>query len=71
MSKSKEEEVWKLLNEIQRVKNRWESVENRSNNDKYYNTVDKVLSRGTNEGAAFKRSLLDLRMQISQTLKEI
>lgn len=67
------DELKKVFKEIERVEDRYDMITERvgNPNDSLASTVRKVLNRGTTEGAAFKRALKDLRMQISKTLGEI
>lgn len=76
MSKQIEEDpviaVQNLLKEINRVLDRMNAMTDRVNRrDDYFNTYKKVLNSGTKEGAAFKRSVKDLRMVASETIKQL
>lgn len=79
MSKDYEREsvpysVTQLFKEIDRVVHRFNKMTDRVNDDsdEYLSSrYDKLLQRGTKEGAAFKRALKDLRMQVSETIQDI
>lgn len=62
-----------LREEIERVEDREQKILNRAEDseDSDYWDLARILRGGTKEGAAFKRSLKDLRMQISETLNRI